>query len=88
MIKNDFVNDFRPVIASTREHMFGIWNGRAGNGIGPELMPPVGPDEILVVDDRAAVRPAQAVESKLTRLLQEASLPVSHLLMCGLVRKR
>jgi hypothetical protein len=40
-----------------------------------------GHEEVLVVDDRAALRPAQVVESKLTRLLQGASLPVSHLPM-------
>jgi hypothetical protein len=45
-------------------------------------------EEVLVVDERAALRPAQVVESKLTRLLQETSLPVSHLQMRGLVRAR
>lgn len=45
-------------------------------------------EEMLVVDDRAALRPAQVVESKLTRLLQGASLPVSHLQMRGSLSTR
>lgn len=45
-------------------------------------------DEVLVVDDRWEVRPAQAVESKLTRMLNDATLPVSHLQMRGLLRNR
>jgi hypothetical protein len=45
-------------------------------------------DEVLVVDERWKVRPAQVVESKLTRLLKDASLPVSHLQMRGLLRNR
>ena len=47
-----------------------------------------GQEEVLVVDDRAHLRPAQVVESKLTRLLQEASVPVSHLQMRGLLKAR
>lgn len=46
------------------------------------------PDETLVVDDRASVTPAQAIETKLTRLLQEAWVPVSHLQMRAMVRTR
>lgn len=45
-------------------------------------------EEALVVDERSQVRPAQAVESKLTRILKDASLPVSHLQMRGLLRSR
>jgi hypothetical protein len=56
--------------------------------ISPESMPLAGHEEVLVVDDRAALRPAQIVESKLTRLLQEASLPVSHLQMRSMLRAR
>jgi hypothetical protein len=54
------------------------------------LEPPAssGREEALVIDDRAHLRPAQVVESKLTRLLQEASVPVSHLQMRGLLRAR
>jgi hypothetical protein len=48
----------------------------------------LGQEEVLVVDDRAHLRPAQIVESKLTRLLQEASVPVSHLQMRGLLKAR
>jgi hypothetical protein len=45
-------------------------------------------EEALVVDERSQVSPAQAVESKLTRMLKNASLPVSHLQMRGLLRSR
>jgi len=45
-------------------------------------------DEALIVDERAHLRPAQVVESKLTRMLKDASLPVSHLQMRGLLRSR
>jgi hypothetical protein len=45
-------------------------------------------DEALIVDERAHLRPAQIVESKLTRMLKDASLPVSHLQMRGLLRSR
>jgi hypothetical protein len=44
--------------------------------------------EALVADERLALRPAQVVESKLTRLLKDSSLPVSHLQMRGLLRMR
>ena len=54
----------------------------------PESISPPGHEEVLIVDDRAALRPAQVVETKLTRLLQEASLPVSHLQMRSLLRAR
>jgi hypothetical protein len=47
-----------------------------------------GHEESLVVEERAHLRPAQVVESKLNRLLQEASLPVSHLQMRGLLKLR
>ncbi len=55
---------------------------------GPEFFASSGPDEVLVVEDRAHLRPAQVVESKLTRLLQETSFPVSHLQMRGLLTSR
>ncbi|MFO0890042.1 MAG: hypothetical protein U0790_12995 [Isosphaeraceae bacterium] len=57
----------------------------------PEIMdrPSLAPsDEVLVVDERCELRPAQVVESKLTRMLKDASLPVSHLQMRGLLRNR
>jgi hypothetical protein len=53
-----------------------------------ELPPSPNQEEMLVDDDRAHLRPAQIVESKLTRLLQDASVPVSHLQMRGLLRAR
>jgi hypothetical protein len=46
------------------------------------------PEETVVVDDRCDVSPAEMVESKLTSMLKEASLPVSHLQMRGMLRKR
>ncbi len=45
-------------------------------------------DEALIVDERAHLRPAQVVEGKLSRMIKDASLPVSHLQMRGLVRSR
>ena len=46
------------------------------------------PEESMVIDDRAALTPAQMVESKLMSRLRESSLPMSHLQMRGLVRAR
>jgi hypothetical protein len=54
----------------------------------PDLFALSGPEEVLVVEERANLRPAQVVESKLTRLLQEASFPVSHLQTRGLLKTR
>lgn len=45
-------------------------------------------EEALVVDERSGLRPAQVVESKLMRMIKNASLPVSHLQMTGLLRNR
>ena len=45
-------------------------------------------EEALVVDERSALRPAQVVENKLMRMIKNASLPVSHLQMRGLLRGR
>jgi hypothetical protein len=45
-------------------------------------------EEALVADERWHVRPAQVVESKLARMLKDASLPVSHLQMRSLLRNR
>ena len=45
-------------------------------------------EEALIVDERVGLRPAQVVESKLSRMLKDASLPVSHLQMRGLLRSR
>ncbi len=44
--------------------------------------------EVFIVDDRSAVSAAQMVENKLTRILKDASLPVSHLQMRNLLRSR
>jgi hypothetical protein len=53
-----------------------------------ESVPAFAADERLVIDDRASLRPAQVVENKLTRMLQETSLPVSHLQMREILRGR
>ena len=45
-------------------------------------------EEALVVDERSALRPAQIVETKLTRMIKNASLPVSHLQMRALLHNR
>jgi hypothetical protein len=45
-------------------------------------------EETLVIDDRFGQSPAQLVESKLSRKLQETSLPVSHLQTRTLLRRR
>jgi hypothetical protein len=78
----------RPLIAPAVDRVIASRNDRAGSRLATDALPMAGHEEILVVDDRAALRPAQVVESKLTRLLQEASLPVSHLQMRGLLRTR
>lgn len=78
----------RPAIAPAVERVLNPRPDRVGGRLGPESLTVPGHEEVLVVDDRAALRPAQVVESKLTRLLQEASLPVSHLQMRGLLRAR
>jgi hypothetical protein len=82
------VSHSRSVIAPTVERVLGHRNDRVGGRLGPESIPLACHEEVLVVDDRAALRPAQVVESKLTRLLQETSLPVSHLQMRSLLRAR
>ena len=45
-------------------------------------------EEALVVDERSGLRPACVVESKLTRLLKEASLPASRLQMRSMLKAR
>jgi len=52
------------------------------------LPTPAPREEALVVDERSGLRPAHVVETKLTRMLKEASLPASHLQMRGLLRSR
>jgi len=45
-------------------------------------------EEGLVVDDRSGLSPAQAVEDRLSRMLREATMPISHLQMRGILRTR
>jgi hypothetical protein len=45
-------------------------------------------EEGFIIDDRSAMSAAQMVENKLTRLLKDASLPVSHLQTRNLLRSR
>jgi len=74
---------------SSAKRTTGYWGQRKRNRhVVPEAIKPPVRDEVLVIDDRASVRPAQAIESKLTRLLQEASVPVSHLQMRGMLTIR
>jgi hypothetical protein len=53
-----------------------------------ELFSASSPEEVLVVEERVHLRPAQVVETKLARLLQGAAFPVSHLQMRGLLTTR
>jgi hypothetical protein len=93
MAKHDTVSaattSARPAIAPVGDR--GIpgrpeWSGNRFERIEPLQVS--GMEEVLVVDDRMALRPAQVVESKLTRLLQGASLPVSHLQMRAMLQTR
>ncbi len=45
-------------------------------------------EEVLIIDDRSGLSPAQAVENKLSRMLMQSSLPVSQLQMRGILRAR
>jgi hypothetical protein len=66
-----------------------VRNLRSRNRFEARELPSLGSrEEALVVDERSQLRPAQVVENKLTRLLQDASLPVSHLQMRRLLRTR
>jgi len=64
--------------------------GPVADRLGLEALAPVSAidEETLVVDVRSSLSPAQMVESKLSRKLQETSLPVSHLQMRVLLRGR
>ena len=46
------------------------------------------PEETLIADTRADLRPAQMVEQKLLSLLKGKALCVSHMQMANLVRNR
>jgi hypothetical protein len=74
-------------VAPTNDHTIGYRGERPDRPERPEPSRSPAHEEV-VIDDRAMLRPAQAVESKLARMLQEASLPVSHLQMRGLLRVR
>jgi hypothetical protein len=76
------------VLLATEPDMIDSNRRSQGRMSGPEHFAASGPDEVLVVEERAHLRPAQVVESKLTRLLQETSFPVSHLQMRGLLTSR
>jgi len=64
--------------------------GAASDRLGLEMLSGVSgfDEETLVIDARSSLSPAQMVETKLSRKLQETSLPVSHLQMRGLLRRR
>jgi hypothetical protein len=92
MVKHDTVSipaaNSWPLSAPGADRVAAGRHERPGYRLAAEVSSPAQHEEVLVVDERAALRPAQVVESKLTRLLQETSLPVSHLQMRGLVRAR
>jgi hypothetical protein len=52
------------------------------------VKPAMSSEETVVVDDRSGLSPAQVVETKLSRILEGSSLPVSHLQMRGILRSR
>jgi len=74
-----------PVIDFGHVRPFGEQLGLAGLSSAADV---VLEEETLVVDDRSGLSPAEMVESKLSRKLQETSLPVSHLQTRGLLRRR
>jgi hypothetical protein len=45
-------------------------------------------EEVLVVDDRFSLSPAQVVENRLSGMLRESTLPISHLQTRGILRAR
>jgi hypothetical protein len=75
------------LVAATIDHMMECRKECPDRLEQPELLRSPGPESI-VVDERALLRPAQVVEAKLIRIIREASLPVSHLRMRGLLRVR
>ena len=46
------------------------------------------PEEALILDERAELRPSQWVERKLVALLSDALLPISHIRLASVVRGR
>jgi len=76
-------------IMSTAEGAPASRNTRVHDRLGIEpATPAASPEESLVIDDRCDLSPAQMVETKLTRVLGGSTLPVSHLQMRGILRKR
>jgi len=45
-------------------------------------------EESLVIDDRSTLSPAEHVENRLTRMLRDASVPVSQMQARNLLRRR
>ena len=45
-------------------------------------------EELLIVDDRSGVSPAEMVEDKLARMLKDGSMPASHLQTRKLLKPR
>ena len=45
-------------------------------------------EEVLVIDERSELRPAQVIETKLTHLLRNSSLPASLFQMRAILRSR
>jgi hypothetical protein len=93
MAQNDTVNpatpDSRSLIPAVGDRLAGGRPERPASRFErPDPITTSGHEEVLVIDDRTALRPAQMVESKLTRVLQGASLPVSHLQMRRLLNMR
>ena len=59
-----------------------------GRGTDRFTLETVSSEEVLVIDDRSELSPAQAVEDRLSRMLREATMPISHLQMRGILRTR
>ncbi len=77
------------VLGSPTPHDFSDTSRHAqGRFAVSELFSASMPDEVLVVEERAHLRPAQVVESRLTHLLQGATIPASHLQARGLLKTR
>lgn len=67
----------------------GLRNAQPKARFEPSELPDLGSrEEALLVDERSELRPAQVIESKLTHLLRNSSLPTSLLLMRSMLRTR
>lgn len=67
---------------------YAVESASPDRGLVAERRSPAPREEALVVDERSGLRPACVVESKLTRLLKEASLPASRLQMRAMLKAR